>query len=173
MDGNSAFDPTSGSESLSSQAGDRSEFEHTDRLFALIERRLQTAEQLGTLSTATTDAAQADAPEALMSVLGKKQHLIECLLAIQEELKAFQADDPERRIWESQAKRQQCKDMVDRSGAILAEVMRQDEAHLQQATTQREAIAAQLQLGMNEKAARQAYSSTQNTPGRLLDIGGV
>ncbi len=146
---------------------------YTDLLFDCIQQRLEIARHIKELNQAQVKAAESGQPDAMLSVLARKQTLLDNLLSIQEVLRPYQSDRPDDRLWASQSKRQQCRQLVEESSRLLAESLEQEEALLVEVTAQREAVAEQLREGSDAMSARNAYKSNNTLHRHVLDIGGV
>lgn len=147
-----------------------SAFNYTERLYDLIAERLKVVEALGLLSANQAALCHGDTVESMLGIIGRRESIVERLQAIQEQLRPYQADDPERRQWISSERREECRKLSHRTDAILKEVMLSDNQILEQMQQQRDAIAVELRNGKDSQLAQQAYESLDENPPSILDI---
>ncbi len=114
----------------------------TEHLSELVERQLQILSSLKILATQQAECLGADDVELLLSLIARKQPLIEELLQIQMELTVFQGQDPEQRVWSDAAKRIRCKEMLASCEQIHQEIVCLESSALGELEAHRNAVAA-------------------------------
>lgn len=152
---------------------DRRSTQYTDLLLECIQQRLELARNLRQLNHAQAAVASSGETDALLSILSRKQSLLESLNALQQRMLPYQDDIPQDRVWATTEHRLRCQEMAAEGGRILAEAMQLEQNTLEEFTARREAIAAQLRDGSDAISARNAYAANDQITGSVLDIGGV
>ena len=142
----------------------------TDQLAELIAKKYEVLEELRELSRRQDGLIQDTDLPRLMSLLSAKQHLLNQLQQLERRLDPFRQQDPDQRIWRSQADRQRCRTMAERCESMLSEIMlieRQSECEL---LRRRDLAAAQLQGVHTAAHASGEYAKTSNTQRGHLDL---
>jgi hypothetical protein len=75
------------------------ECRRTEALYALMEAKLALLTGLLDLATQQSEVVTRHETQELMTLLARKQVLMDRLFGLQSELKAFASDDPEERRW--------------------------------------------------------------------------
>jgi hypothetical protein len=95
----------------------------------------------------------------LMSVLSRKQSLMESLQTVQEELAVFKEDDPEARVWISPQRRTACQSMVQESERLVQQLIVQENRSLDSMNLKRDSIQSQLNQNAAASQIQKAYES--------------
>jgi len=132
----------------------------TDSLFELIESKLHLLNEMQAMSSAQTDLVSQHDMTSLMTLLSRKQELMEVLGNVQSQLAQFQGQDPELRKWSSLDRRKDCQKMVTRCDQLLQELIVMEDRSLGNMNLQRETVAAQLQQNIDACTIQNAYQSS-------------
>jgi hypothetical protein len=132
---------------------------NTEELSSLLERQLEILSALLMLAQQQVDYLGADNVELLLSMLARKQPLINELLELQANLQPFREQDPEQREWVSEHKRAHCQQLVAQCTQMHQELLRLEAMMLSELELHRNAVAAQLQDGRDATLAHTAYSA--------------
>ena len=130
----------------------------TARLIALAEQKHHLLTQLRELSIDQNPLADQRRADELLALLSRKSEIIESLLAVQEQLKPFQAQEPEQRSWSSETERTHCRALFLESEKLIAEILVIDDRTLGEMTLQRDFIGQQLNQFASAEAIHDAYS---------------
>lgn len=144
--------------------------EYTEALLQHMSGRLEILSRLrdlGRQQSATATTANAD---ATLNILARKQTLLDELRALHSRLGPYQADDPEARVWTSEQRREQCRQLADESRRILQEVISLEQTTIDEFSNCRDAIAAQLQDGTDSVLAHSAYTAGNSLSDGELDL---
>jgi len=147
----------------------------TAQLTEIAERKLHLLTQLRELSLDQSQLADTQRVDELLSLLSRKSDVLDRLRVIQDELKPFQTQDPEQRAWPSEAERNRCRELFDKSEGLLAELLVIDNRTLGEMTQQRDVIGQQLSQFTSAEAILEAYggmsghSDELSEPSLLLD----
>jgi len=131
----------------------------TDKLADLIGKRLACLKQLCAIGRKQSELIAADKIGDLLRLISTKQRLILALQAIERELNPFHAQHPESRVWSSPQARQQCAAQAEACQALLAEVMKLEQANEQQMTVRRDQIGGQLNAAASANKVHGAYQA--------------
>ena len=133
----------------------------TNRLVELIDKRQRCLVALHELSTRQSGMiADGDMSALLRSFSVKNQWLV-ALQAVERDLAPFHQQNPEERVWASEAVRQQCAEKAATCNQLLRELMKLEKQNEQEMTQRRDRVAAQLQNVQSADAARNAYQTQQ------------
>ncbi len=147
----------------------------TARLTELAECKLHLLRQLRELSIDQNQLVASHRVDELVGLLSRKGELIDRLRTVQEQLKPFQAQEPEKRSWPSEADRVRCRSLFANSEKLLAELLAIDNLALGEMTLQRDLVGHQLNRYTSAEAILEAYggqhdpSEVSNEPTLLLD----
>src|SRR5688572_8848531 len=131
----------------------------TDFLAQLIDARHHVLVQLQELARQQAVLVQDGDMTRLMSLLAVKQRLLNTLQDHERKLEPFRVQDPEQRLWRSNADRQRCREVAEHSELMLGEILRV-ERQCETELIQRRDDAAKLLQGAHSAArATQAYVS--------------
>lgn len=154
-----------------SHATDNSaEFHYTDFLLDCMRQRRELLETLKTLAESQAMTAEQTEIDLTLGVLGRKQALFEELADVQRLLQPYMHDDPESRLWRSAEQRERCRQLAEQGQRLLRETMHIEQLTLQEMTSRRDAVAAQLQDGQDSILAQTAYQADSMLGAGALDI---
>ena len=142
----------------------------TQRLSELIERQFELMHALLLLAQQQSECLGTDDVEVLLSILARKQPLLEELLALQLDLKPFREQDPEQRIWSSLSSREHCQEKLLKCSQMYQQIVQIESTALSTLELHRNAIAAQLQDGRDATLANTAYSTEALLEESTLDL---
>jgi hypothetical protein len=142
----------------------------TQQLSALMERQLSVLSALKVLALQQTECLGADQVELLLSMIARKQPLIEEFLRIHSELKPFQDQDPDSRIWGNPSARTRCRELLESCHKLHQEIVRLESQALGELELNRNAIAAQLQDCRDATLASSAYLTDNILAESSLDL---
>jgi flagellar biosynthesis/type III secretory pathway chaperone len=137
-----------------------SSIESTDRLFDLIERKLHLLDQMQLMTIEQSDLVSQHDMSGLMTLLSRKQSLMDGLQTIQQSLAGYRDEDPEARLWSSPEKRTSCQEMVGRCDQLIAELIVQENRSLESMNLKRDAVLIQLEHNVAASRLQEAYSSS-------------
>jgi hypothetical protein len=149
------------------------QFSHTERLHELISERFEVVQNLYDLTQAHAAALSGDELAVTMSILARKECLVDRLRQIHGSLETYQNESPESRSWQDDDHRQQTRRLADQSDDMLRKILELDGQTLRTMQDQRDAVAAQLRHGHDSTSAQEAYSAEQNLGQGLLDISEI
>jgi hypothetical protein len=132
----------------------------TESLFSLIESKLHLLTEMKHMSVSQSDLVAQHDMAGLMTLLSRKQDLMDSLRQVQESLAPFQTQDPESREWSSQDRRRSCQEMIAKCDELLQHLIVMENRSLDNMTIQREIVAAQLQQNINASTVQHAYQTT-------------
>jgi len=142
----------------------------TDLLTELIGKKLAVLEQLRDLSRRQSDLIADDNIQRLLSLLSSKQKLLNELQKIQKRLEPFREQDPQSRRWRRPADRERCRQLVERSEALLGEIMLVERQSESEMARRRDHAMAQLQKVNSSAAATRAYIDSSSPRQSVLDL---
>jgi flagellar biosynthesis/type III secretory pathway chaperone len=151
---------------------DAEPFARTEQLFSLFESKRMLLEDLRTIGVAQSDAISQQDISELLNLLGRKQGIMDRLIAIQKQMLDFQEDDPEARVWSSPERRRMCQETKRVCDQWIQEILVMEERAGQLMTAQRDAIAGQLLQAADSMRLARAYGfdgpSDLDSDGSLL-----
>jgi hypothetical protein len=142
----------------------------TDLLAALIAKKLAVLEQLRDLARRQSDVIADDDVPRLLAVLSAKQRVMTELQKIQKQLEPFRRQDPEARRWRGVAERQRCRQLAERSEALLGEIMLMEKQSESEMIRRRDTARTRLEALHSSAAATRAYIDGPGPPRSTLDI---
>lgn len=142
----------------------------TQQLSALMERQWNVLSAMKMLAVQQADCLGADQVELLLSLIARKQPLIEEFLQIHSLLKPFQAQDPEQRAWSDPKDRARCRDLLEGCSKVHQEIVSLESQALGELELNRNAIAAQLQECRDATLASTAYLTDTILAESSLDL---
>ncbi|RMF40902.1 MAG: hypothetical protein D6753_10720 [Planctomycetota bacterium] len=148
---------------------DRSTVAYTDALAELVQQRLEILQQWVALQSAW-DEAQVGQPDGMMSLLAKRQALLDALLATEERLVPYREDDPETRRWRSPDARRACREKLEAGQRLLRSIVDGDQRLIERLSAARDAVAGQLQQTADVSHVQRAYSASEGLELGTLDI---
>ena len=141
-------------------------------LAELIQQRWEALRELLDISQLQIDAIQSGQMNDLMRVLSDKQRPLHALVGIAEQMQQAVDDDPEARVWESQATREACRQQQEACEAMHLELLAIEaecEATLNSNRQELQERLAKVDSGW-QAASGYAYQSTSPTSGGKLDL---
>lgn len=142
----------------------------TDRLHELISERFEVVQHLLSLTEAHAATVGNEDLAVTMSILGRKESLIDRLRMVHQELDANRDAAPPSRVWRDAGLRLETQRLADQSDEMLRKILEMDGQTLQTMQEHRDAIAAQLHHGNDTLSAQQAYSTQHILSESLLDV---
>jgi len=144
--------------------------DYTERLLQCMQQRLELLQALVGLTNAEREASDNDDIDVTLGLLARKQGLIDDLVDVQSSLQPFMHDDPEARVWSSPERREECRRLADAGGQLLLRILQLDQTAIEQLTSKRDAVAAQLRDGQDSILARTAYTADSVFQEGTLDV---
>lgn len=141
----------------------------TERLFSLFETKLHLLRELQALALEQSSLVAQHDMTALMTVLSRKQSIMESINQIQEQLAKYRDDDPEQRTWSSQERRKECQAIVHECDALVQALIVQENRSIDDMAAHKDGIHSQLQQNAAASQVQKAYS---NSPLSDLDSEG-
>lgn len=132
----------------------------TERLFELFETKLHLLNQMQSMAIEQDELVGQHDMSGLMSLLSRKQQLMESLQSVQNELLQYQHEDPEKRTWVTPARRLECQKMVRQCEALVQKLILQENRSLDHMNLQRDAVQSQLLQNAAADQIQKAYAST-------------
>jgi hypothetical protein len=142
----------------------------TQQLSALMERQLNVLSALRMLAVQQSECLGVDQVELLLSLIARKQPLIEEFLQIHAELKPFRDQDPDLRVWAGAVDRTRCRELLESCNKLHQEIVRLESHALGELELNRNAIAAQLQDCRDATLASTAYLTDSILAEGSLDL---
>jgi hypothetical protein len=100
---------------------------------------------------------------SLLRLLSAKNQWIVAVQTIEKELTPYHEQDPDTRVWASEAARSQCARQAAECKQLLAEVMQMEQQNEQKMTERRDKVANQLQMAHAAGSVCSAYQAQQST----------
>jgi hypothetical protein len=132
----------------------------TERLFELFETKLHLLTQMQSMAIEQDELVGQHDMSGLMSLLSRKQQLMESLQSVQNQLLQYQHEDPEKRIWISPARRLECQKKVKQCEELIQKLILQENRSLDHMNLQRDAVQSQLLQNAAADQIQKAYAST-------------
>ncbi len=148
---------------------DRSGAAYTDQLTELVQQRLEILQQLAALQAAWEDAHASD-PDWMMSMLAKRQGLLDALLATEGQLTPYREDDPQARVWRSAEQRSECRRTMEEGRRLLRDIIERDRRLIERISAARDAVGAQLRETADSSHVHLAYNASDGLESGVLDI---
>lgn len=140
----------------------------TQRLAELVESKHQCLTQLRALGLQQAALIGSEDMTELLRLFAGKQRLVEQLQALERHLDPYREQDPESRLWRSQAERQRCAELIAQSQGLLDEIVEQERRNEADLKQRRDRVANQLHDLQSSRDARQAYDEVPQSA--LLDL---
>jgi hypothetical protein len=147
--------------------------QYTETLVDCMQERLELLEALRALADAQAAASEHPEIDTTLSLLARKQALLQELANIQEKLSPYMRDDPNQRLWSSSDRRQHCQQLADQGQHLLQATLQLEQHSLEKMTSRRDAVAAQLRDGQDSILAHTAYRADQLLGESILDISSI
>lgn len=142
----------------------------TQQLSAVLERQLIVLSALKMLAVQQADCLGADHVELLLSLIARKQPLVEEFMQLHTMLKPFMDEDPETRVWSDAGARARCRELSENCNKLHQDIMRLESHALNELEINRNAIAAQLQDCRDGTVASSAYLTDSILAESSLDL---
>jgi hypothetical protein len=130
----------------------------TQQLFDLVKTKHGLLQQLRAMTIEQQPLVSDQEVSDLLVLLSRKSQVLESLQSVQNQLRAFEDQSPEDRVWESPAKRQACRQTLAQCDALLAELVVMEQTSLGQLTEKRDVVAGQLQQFATNETISEAYA---------------
>jgi hypothetical protein len=131
----------------------------TEQLSELIGKKHQVLSQLCDIGRRQADLVRCGEIGALLKLLAGKQQLITGLQELERGLKPFYAQDPDSRVWRSQADRVQCAKLANECNTLLEEIVKLEKSSAEQMQVRKAEVAEQLQQAHTAAHVRSAYQA--------------
>jgi len=135
----------------------------TDNLASLIRKKHQILVQLRSIGQKQQATSEDSAVAAMLQLMGAKQHLINALELVERNLRPYQTEDPELRVWRTPEDRANCAKQAQECTSLLAEVMELEKNQEQRMVDRRNDVAKQLQQSTASRDAAGAYHQHRTT----------
>lgn len=135
----------------------------TDELFEAFETKLHLLREMYQMTIEQMDLVSQHDLTALMTLLSRKQSLMESLSNVQKRFEPFHREDPEKRKWISAERRRQCQSMAAECDSLLKLLIEHENQSLDNMNLKRELVQAQLDQNASAARVQQAYSSFEET----------
>jgi flagellar biosynthesis/type III secretory pathway chaperone len=147
-----------------------SPFEHSDELAELVDRRhryLTLMRDLGVQQISLIDSGEMN---SLLRVLGAKQRVMTELERAERALDPYRAQTAEERVWRSEELRERCRQQIDDSAALLAEILAQEKQGEGLLVRRRDEAAQRLSGSHFSHQAHVAYHTLPESNVSQLDL---
>jgi hypothetical protein len=135
----------------------------TERLYQLFETKLHLLQEMQQMAITQADLVAEHDMTALMSLLSRKQLLMESLQSLQPQFAVFQNDDPDARVWSSPARRAECQQMAKLCDGLIQQLIIQENRSLDGMNLKRDMVLSQLEQNAAASQVQQAYASMENS----------
>lgn len=142
----------------------------TEHLRSLLEQRLQALEGLLQIALHQSTCLDNENAEQLLSIVARKQPLIDQLLQVQADIQPHLAIDSELRTWSDPNDRAYCQRLATTGNEAHQSLIQIESQLLEHMQANRDAIAAQLQNGRDASLAASAYADAQVNQSSVLDF---
>jgi hypothetical protein len=129
----------------------------TEQLFSLMEAKLGLLSELRNVAMHQSEAVDKQDLGELLQLLGRKQSLMDRLLAIQDLLRPFQQEDPETRQWSSPERRASCQTTKRKCDQWLQEILVMEQRAMEVMSSHRDAVSGQLVQATDAMRLSRAY----------------
>ncbi len=144
----------------------------TDRLIRMLQEQQSLVEQLAKLATQQSELVESGKTEALLSVLGRRQELIDRVIASQGDLTTLLEELRCDRSNVSEASKRQIGGLVETINHQLAQVMKRDSEDQERLESRRDRTRQELAEVGNATKAHQAYFKSHPVMNRFADRQG-
>ena len=134
----------------------------TDRLLHCIQSKLDLIERLFELTCQQMEHLDSTEVERLISVLGHKQSVFDQLEELRSDLEPLMSVDPDERSWSSEGKRLECRDLVNRCGSKMQQILSMEEQSLGKLVERKQLISDQLTSLATASRMDVAYSQQRH-----------
>jgi hypothetical protein len=139
----------------------------TKKLMALIEAKLHLLSEMYEMSISQSDLIAQQDMTPLVTLLSRKQIVMESLQSVQLQLAPFQSQNPDSRDWPDPAQRINCRNMIERCDKLLEQLVVMENRSLDNMVVQRELVTAQLQQNTDAATLHHAYQSSDSFESRI------
>ena len=143
----------------------------TERLIRVLQEQESLVEQLAKLATQQSELVESGKTEALLSVLGRRQELIDRVIASQGDLTTLLEELRCDRSNVSEASKRQIGGLVETINHQLAQVMKRDSEDQQRLESRRDRTREELAGVGNAKKAHQSLKIIEADVRRKRDVG--
>jgi hypothetical protein len=133
----------------------------TAKLVELIQRKHHVLVQLRDFGRRQAALVASGDIAALLGLLGTKQQLITGLQLLEQELAPYYAEDPDRRLWQSEQARTACAKQAAECNKLLEEIVELEKQGAEKMTVRRNEVAEQLQQVHVATHVRSAYEANR------------
>ena len=144
----------------------------TDRLIRVLQEQQSLVEQLASLATQQSELVESGKTEALLTVLGRRQELIDRVIASQGDLTALLEQLRCDRSNVSEHSKRQIGGLVETINHQLAQVMKRDSEDQERLQSRRDRTRQELAGVGTAKKAHQAYFKSHPVMNRFADRQG-
>lgn len=145
-------------------------YQETENLLRLFESKYHLLSQMQDMSIRQSElVAEHDVTE-LLSLLSRKQQLMESLQTVQSQLIPYQSHDPEKRVWVSPERRKQCQALVAKCDQLIQALLVMENRSLQTMNLQRDVVGAQLKQNIDALQIENAYHTTDGDPPEMTGL---
>jgi|688.fasta_scaffold00697_39 flagellar biosynthesis/type III secretory pathway chaperone len=145
--------------------------EDTERLLHCIESKMDLVQQLFELTCQQMECLEGTDIAELLAILNHKQCVFDQLEELRRELEPLMSVDPDQRVWSSEARRGECRRLVDKCGERMAKILTMEEESIDRLSERRQLVAEQLGSMAISSSIDAAYSSQRGTePASTLDL---
>jgi len=141
---------------------DESLFASTERLFSLVESKLHLLREMQSMALEQADLVSQHEMNDLMTLLSRKQSLMESLQSVQGQLSDFKDEDPESRVWVSSERRHGCQTMVKQCDQLIQELIVQENRSIDHMNLKRDAVLSQIHQNAAAYEVNKAYAAAES-----------
>ena len=145
-------------------------YAESDQLAELVERRQRYLLLMRDLGVQQMTLIESGDMTALLRVLGAKQRVMAELERAERALDPFRAQSAEERVWRSPELRERCRQQLDESAALLAEILNQEKQGEGLLVRRRDEAAERLAGSHFSHHAHTAYHTLPGTNISQLDL---
>jgi hypothetical protein len=145
--------------------------EETERLLHCIEAKMDLVQQLFELTCQQMECLEGIDVAELLAILNHKQCVFDQLEELRRELEPLLTVDPDQRVWSSEARRSECRQLVDKCGERMKKILTMEEESIGRLSERRLLVAEQLGSMAISSSIDAAYSSQRSAePASTLDL---
>lgn len=133
----------------------------TDQLLHCMQNKLELIQRLYELTCQQMECLETTEVDRLLSVLGQKQCVFDQLQELRQELEPMLAIDPDQRVWSSEGRRAECRELVGECGTRMRQILTMEEASLGRLNERKQLISDQLGALSSTGRMDQAYRHQQ------------
>ncbi|MDA7951064.1 MAG: hypothetical protein MPJ24_06200 [Pirellulaceae bacterium] len=137
------------------------QYQETDMLAMLIEQKYQHLVELEKLTSKQPRVIEQAEMTTLLQILTAKQTLLDTIQRIEKQLDPFRTQDPELRVWRSEAHRQNCQTLNEKSEKILSGILSQERECEEDLIQRREATSERLHTAHRARTAQNTYANNE------------